>query len=68
MNTASKNRKFKVSIKKNNNFAYFINIDNSDDFYIYKGSWVNALKKKDIFPETDLRIEGSYVTHVSGIF
>lgn len=62
-----KPKKFRVSIKKNNNFAYFINKANPEEFYIYSGSWITALKESKTYNETDLRIEGRYVTQIAGI-
>lgn len=62
-----KERKFRVSIKRNNDFAYFINKANADDFYIYTGR-VWALKEDKTYKESDLVIEGSYVKHVKNLF
>ena len=60
-----KSKKFKVSIKQNNDFAYLINIDNADEFYIYENN--SRLTDGKIYKESDIVIEGRFVKSIKNI-
>jgi len=53
-------RTFKASVKRNNEFTFLINTQNSDDFYLYEGPQT-TFKHNQIYPENQLLFKGCYV-------